>query len=367
MLHILRPLPMPVAALSAGAALAPITITSSATFSAAENQTAVATLAASGGTGSFTWTKIGGADTAKFTLTSGGVLTFASAPDFETPTDADLNNVYLVQVQVADGVSTPATQNISVTVTDVGGEVWTPAQLATLKGWYKGDALTGADNSAVSSWPDSSGLANNATATNSPTLQTAEQNSLNVVQLTSASSQYFTLPNLLSGASACAAVLVLKATGSGDSQGGPLKIGSDVTNNGNNHYPYFGNDIYDDFGSTGRQGLGAVGAGVASWHIASFHSAASNWKYYKNGVVGFSTTTNTVGLRSTPKIGQGAKNGLDSLANYFGGMIGEIVIVNEFLSDADRQKAEGYLAHKWWGAGALNPLDSGHPYKTTPP
>jgi hypothetical protein len=103
----------------AGAALAPIVITSSATFSVAEDSTAVATLTASGGLGSYTWTKIGGADTAKFTLTSGGVLTFASAPDFDAPGDADVNNIYLVQVQAGDGISTPATQTISVTVTDV--------------------------------------------------------------------------------------------------------------------------------------------------------------------------------------------------------------------------------------------------------
>jgi hypothetical protein len=107
----------------AGAAvLAPIAITSSATFSAAEDQTAVATLTATGGLGSFTWTKIGGADTAKFTLTSGGVLTFTSAPDFDAPTDADANNIYIVQVQADDGLSTPATQTINVTVTDVDAD-----------------------------------------------------------------------------------------------------------------------------------------------------------------------------------------------------------------------------------------------------
>jgi hypothetical protein len=101
-----------------GGAVAPIAITSAATFSIVENSTAVATLSATGGLGSFIWTKIGGADTARFTLTSGGVLTFTSAPDFDAPVDADSNNIYLVQVQASDGVSTPATQSISVTVTD---------------------------------------------------------------------------------------------------------------------------------------------------------------------------------------------------------------------------------------------------------
>lgn len=31
------------------------------------------------------------------------------------------------------------------------------------------------------------------------------------------------------------------------------------------------------------------------------------------------------------------------------------------------EKAEGKLAHYWWGAGVLNTLDAGHPYKTNPP
>ena len=34
------------------------------------------------------------------------------------------------------------------------------------------------------------------------------------------------------------------------------------------------------------------------------------------------------------------------------------------LSDADREKAEGYLAHKWGLAGNL---PDAHPYKAAPP
>ena len=45
-------------------------------------------------------------------------LSFVSAPDFETPTDAGGNNVYDVQVQVSDGIITD-TQDIAVTVTNV--------------------------------------------------------------------------------------------------------------------------------------------------------------------------------------------------------------------------------------------------------
>lgn len=46
------------------------------------------------------------------------------------------------------------------------------------------------------------------------------------------------------------------------------------------------------------------------------------------------------------------------------GFIAEVVIVDSAVSDSDRQKIEGYLAHKWGLAGNL-PVD--HPYKTSAP
>ena len=103
--------------------------TSSATFSAAENQTAVGTAQASDSdTGdSVTGYAIqGGADRSKFSIASAtGVLTFASAPNFEAPADADTGNDYVVVVRATSGTGTrveTADQTITVTVTDVGGE-----------------------------------------------------------------------------------------------------------------------------------------------------------------------------------------------------------------------------------------------------
>ena len=63
----------------------------------------------------------GGADRAKFTISSGGALSFRTAPDYEAPTDADTDNVYEVVVEATGGVgkrALSATQNITVTVTD---------------------------------------------------------------------------------------------------------------------------------------------------------------------------------------------------------------------------------------------------------
>jgi hypothetical protein len=44
--------------------------------------------------------------------------------------------------------------------------------------------------------------------------------------------------------------------------------------------------------------------------------------------------------------------------------VNEIIVVPSLLSDSDRQKLEGYLAHKW---GLTANLPSDHPYKAAPP
>jgi predicted outer membrane repeat protein len=62
----------------------------------------------------------GGADAARFSINAvTGELVFVAAPDFETPLDADADNLYVVQVQASDG-SSADTQTLNITVTDVG-------------------------------------------------------------------------------------------------------------------------------------------------------------------------------------------------------------------------------------------------------
>ncbi len=102
-------------------------ITSSATASVAENTTSVLTVTATDAdlpAQTLSFSIVGGADQSKFDITSGGVLTFQSAPDFENPTDAGTDppnpdNLYEVTVQVSDGNGGAATQSITITVTDV--------------------------------------------------------------------------------------------------------------------------------------------------------------------------------------------------------------------------------------------------------
>ena len=117
------------ATVTAPAANAAPSFTSPATFSAAENQTAVGTVAASDSdTGdSVTGYAIhGGADALMFSIVEAtGTLTFASAPNFEAPADADTDNDYVVVVRATSGAGErvkTAEVTITVTVTDMGGE-----------------------------------------------------------------------------------------------------------------------------------------------------------------------------------------------------------------------------------------------------
>lgn len=94
---------------------------SSATPSVAENQTAIMTVTASDPENdSLTFSKNGGADSEYFNITSAGVLTFSTAPDYEGFDDADSDNVYEVVVDVVDstGSNTTVSQTVKVTITD---------------------------------------------------------------------------------------------------------------------------------------------------------------------------------------------------------------------------------------------------------
>ena len=63
-----------------------------------------------------TWS-LDGTDAGDFTISSSGVLTFRSSPDYEMPADADTDNTYMVIVKATDGTYTD-TLNVTVMVTD---------------------------------------------------------------------------------------------------------------------------------------------------------------------------------------------------------------------------------------------------------
>ena len=74
---------------------------------------------------SITWSISGGDDQNLFNIDSStGVLSFKSAPNYESPNDADSNNIYLVTVKATDNSGNSSDQTLTTTVTDTSSTEW---------------------------------------------------------------------------------------------------------------------------------------------------------------------------------------------------------------------------------------------------
>ena len=93
--------------------VAPV-ITGEASFNIVENTTAVGTYTANE---MVTW-EVTGTDESLFTIGTDGVLSFASAPDYESPTDLNTDNVYEIYVKATDAVGNKDSVDVLLTITD---------------------------------------------------------------------------------------------------------------------------------------------------------------------------------------------------------------------------------------------------------
>ena len=148
--------------INVGAANSMPTITSngggaSTTVSVTENTTTVTTVTATDANAGQTlsYSIVGGADAAKFTINSStGSLSFATTPNYESPSDSGGNNIYDVTVQVSDGVGGTDTQAIAVTVTNANE---TPTDLSLSANTVAENAANGTViGTVIGTDPDSS-------------------------------------------------------------------------------------------------------------------------------------------------------------------------------------------------------------------
>ena len=98
----------------------PLTMSGATTTSYEENgEGSVATYSVAGaGISTVSWS-LSGDDSDDFSISSGGVLSFTSAPDYEAPTDSDEDNVYSVTIEAsASSGRTTTDMAVQVTVTD---------------------------------------------------------------------------------------------------------------------------------------------------------------------------------------------------------------------------------------------------------
>ena len=307
----------------------PVTITSVTSYLFGGGTTPFAMLTTSGG-GVPTWSLVGGADVAKFSINpSTGALAFLSAPNYDVPTDADGNNVYVVQVQATDGLSSD-TETISVTVIKgPAGPVWA---------YYAPEAL-GAGGTSVSQWNDSVG-ARHAVQTNSanqPLVAASAINGLKAIQFVD-DTDGLALPSMV-GLTSGAVFLVLKSVADvgGVTNGFPIQPNSGQQA----HYPWNA-ELWVGFMRQDRLSVPDPVQPLNAWHIISLHSATNDYRFYINNVLSTSTATSTPTFSALPFISRSPSMGLG-----WKGHIAEVSIFSHELTTAERDAEYNRLKAKF--------------------
>lgn len=238
-----------------------------------------------------------------------------------------------------------------------GGGAWTPAVLSPGEWWDFSDAATvtssGGLISAISSKGSGARSASQGTAGLKPSVTTI--NGVTAAQF-DGSDDHLSLSSSLSTTTGMTVAQVftrpasgvLSQTMGGASYGAPPYATLWFTDNVRYSALWASDKLYATHG-------GASTSTGAFQHIVV--KGASTTLLYQDGTA--------VGTPQTTLSGQGSIAYLGRRATtYHSGNIGEIVVFASDISTADREKLEGYLAHKWGLAGSL---PSGHPYKSAPP
>lgn len=239
-------------------------------------------------------------------------------------------------------------------------DLWTPEYLGPkLAAWFKADAITGlADTAGVTTWIDSSGNRNHATqntTANKPTYRTNQINGLPVVDFDGTDDWMATL---LSGSVLDESILAvaqkdsLAGTGSilgPSAAGGRVLYTAAITGK-----PGYAKDNFAVIADAALFAITANTPGIIEGNLGVGSALLG-----VNGSVETFTHAQTLTPGLTSLLGINGHN-----SQRWNGLMAEVVVTQPAMTDDERRRVEGYLAHKW---GTTASLPSDHPYKTTPP
>lgn len=215
---------------------------------------------------------------------------------------------------------------------------FSPASISGLKVWLKADAINQTDGSAVSSWPDSSGNANNATqatGTNQPIFKTAILNGRPIVRFDGTNDNLKTAA-FASPLSVSTIFVVAKMSTADQIQ--YFYDGITTTNrNALLRYDAANGGQLDQFAGTEVFGAFVKGSFVVLSSVFNGASSAT----YNNGA---SIISGNVGTQTLTGLSVGA----DRInVAFLNGDIAEILVYDSALSSTDRAKARTYLSQKY--------------------
>jgi hypothetical protein len=203
---------------------------------------------------------------------------------------------------------------------------------------------------------DYSGNGNDAwqnTYGSKPTLVANAVNGKPVLHFNGTASQFLSLPNLLNGATAGEALVVLRATASTGNNSALWNFGTGYWD----YYAVANGTLQSSFGTNTQNGYeeGAPPLDITQFHVYDVSSEAGLWQSWMDTTLVYSTNSNTVAFNSAPTIGLNA----NAYGNYyFSGDIAEIVIFNRALEVEERASWQQYFAIKYLLAN-FNPNGDG--------
>jgi autotransporter-associated beta strand protein len=282
-----------------------------------------------------------------------------------TPNAAYPIGIASATISIADNDNTAPVVNAGTdqTVTMNAGSPWSPAETTTQLWLDANDATTiMLDGSAVTDWNDKSNNNRNAsqtTAANQPALTTTGLNGKNTITF-DGNSDFLNLGtglDFLAGTSHSAFIVVanlstysnIYGAANGNSGSGSLHAG--FSNGTTYRLNYWGHD-YTTAVTTNFTNTGSILNYV--WPVGSPKQILANGKLEGSGHNALAPAAMAGGGRIGNIVGQG----------YIGGRIAEMVFLTGTVNQSDRERMEGYLAHKW---GLTDNLDTNHPYKTLMP
>lgn len=278
-----------------------------------------------------------------------------------------------VATAVTLAVAEPVTLAITALRGGAAGAAWTPAELTSLALWLDADdaGTITLNGSNVSQWSDKSGNARHAvqaTAAYQPLYSAAGFNGKPTVRF----NQNFLLETAAQFPLIARSVFLVVKETTEKSNSGVLSVrpASGPFNDWNrlDAVAYETGTISEQFAVySGNYTITPGPGGLASGIYGEVKAAGTGTLFINGASAGNDTAFTEPAALSGGGYVLGARwiSGAVSFTSLgLDGDIAEVVYVGATVSTDDRQKLEGYLAHKW--ALTAN-LPADHPYKTAPP
>lgn len=220
-----------------------------------------------------------------------------------------------------------------------GAAPFAPTDIAGLQEWFAADSITGlSDGDPVSTWPDDSGNARDATQAGGarPTYKTNILNSLPVVRFSAASSQRMVFTAHTGFTAVSIFIVFNRASTSGDHA--LLSVGNTLM-----RLDMVGGGQLEWWPDTDTTVIDTHNVSTATWYLASILQSSTSYDVRLDLTSSAGTTVAVDGANQTDAIG----SFLGGTTWPFDGDIAEIVVYDSDLSDTDRDLVEAYLQGKW--------------------